>query len=272
MKKSLLSIALASTLLMQGCSNLIFTEKPDSEKLVEEFYATAMEAFEAKQWDTAITNYEKLKAYYPYGNHAEQSYLELAYAYYKYDEPESAIRELEDFIKLYPKHKELPYAYYLKALAADSVTTSWLDSFITDPAQRDMKSTARTFNAYQELFQRFPDSAYTQKAQERLVIIRNRMARHELQVAEFYFDKKAYLASANRCRVIIEAYPRSIVNMQALELMKQNYALLGMTENYNNTLQVIEYNRNLEIEGKANSDEKNTFWSKITNTFGDLFE
>ena len=272
MKKSLLSIALASTLLIQGCSNLIFVEKPDSEMLVEEFYANASEAFEEKQWDTAIRNYEKLKAYYPYGSHAEQSYLELAYAYYKYDEPESAIRELEEFIKLYPKHKELPYAYYLKALAADSVTTSWLDKFITDPAQRDMKSTKRTFAAYQDLIQRFPDSIYTSKAQERMVIIRNRVARHEYQVAQFYFDKKAYLASANRCQSIIKEYPRAIINMDALELMKQNYALLGMQQNYTDTLKVIELNRNLIAKNKAEKDDQDSFWSKIGDSVGSLFD
>lgn len=272
MKKSLLTIALATTLSLQGCSNLVFIEKPDSEKLVEEFYTEATEAFEEKQWDAAIKSYEKLKAYYPYGGYAEQSYLELAYSYYKYDEPESAIRELEEFIKVFPKHKELPYAYYLKALAADSVTTSWLDTFITDAAQRDTKSTQRTFNFYQEVIQRFPKSKYAPKAQERLVIIRNRMARHEFQVAKFYFKKKAYLASANRCRTVIEEYPRAIINMEALELMKQNYALLGMTQNYTDTLKVIEHNQQLIEEKRKNTPETESWWSKAGDTIGNLFD
>ena len=272
MKKSLLSIALVSTLSIQGCSNLIFEEKPDSKMLVEEFYANATEAFEESQWDTAIKSYEKLKAYYPYGSYAEQSYLELAYAYYRYDEPESAIRELDEFIKLYPKHKELPYAYYLKALAADSVTKSWLDKFITDPAQRDMKSTIRTFEAYQDLLTRYPDSIYASKAQERMVIIRNRMARHELQVAKFYFDKKAYLASANRCKKLLKDYPRAVTNIEALELMKENYRLLGMNQNARVTQKVIDMNKKLKAENQASNDEQDSFWSKMSETLGKLFD
>lgn len=271
MKKSLLSIALASTLLMQGCSSLIFTEKPDSEMLVEEFYANASEAFSDKQWDSAIKSYEKLKAYYPYGDYAEQSYLELAYAYYRYDEPESAIRELDEFIKLYPKHKELAYAFYLKGLAADSVTTSWLDKFMTDPAQRDMKSTRRTFGAYEELIQRFPDSVYAPKALERMVIIRNRMARHEFQVAQFYFDKKAYLASANRCKQLIMDYPRAVINMEALELMKENYKLLGMTQNYEDTKQVIAFNQKIKEENHANKEVQSSVLDKVGDAFSDIF-
>lgn len=272
MKKSLLSIALASTFLIQGCSNLIFSEKPDAEMLVEEFYSDASEAFKDKRWDSAIKSYEKLKAYYPYGNYAEQSYLELAYSYYKYDEPESAIRELDEFIKLYPKHKDLAYAYYLKALAADSVTTSWLDKFVTDPAQRDMKSTQRTFAAYDELIQRFPESIYTAKAQERMVIIRNRMARYELQVAQFYFDKKAYLASANRCQQLIKDYPRAIVNIEALELMKKSYALLGMEQNYADTVKVIELNKDLQEANRVSDEMNSSLFDRVSDSVTNLFK
>ncbi len=276
MKKSLLTLSLAAALSLQGCSNLIFVEKPDSEMLVEEFYANATEAFEEKQWDTAIKNYEKLKAYYPYGGYAEQSYLELAYSYYRYNEPESAIRELEEFIKLYPKHSSLAYAYYLRALAADSVTSSWLDKFVTDAAQRDTKSTQRTFDFYQSLLERFPDSIYAPKAQERLVILRNRMARHELQIAKFYFERKAYLATANRCQRIIKEYPRAIVNIEALELMKESYALMGMQQNYSDTLKVIEHNQQLIAEKQQKEalakQQQESWWSKIGDTVGDLFD
>ena len=88
---------------LTGCSTLSsLIEKPDDEKTVEEFYADATFGIEEQQWDLAIENYEKLKAYFPYGPYAEQSHLELAYAYYRYDEPESAILEIEEFVRLYP--------------------------------------------------------------------------------------------------------------------------------------------------------------------------
>lgn len=252
MKKSLLTAALALTFSLQGCSSLI--EKPDSEMTVEEFYEEATTAFSDENWDTAIQSYEKLKAYFPYGKYAEQSYLELAYAYYRYDEPESAIRELEEFIKLYPKHKELAYAYYLRALAADSVNQSWLDRWITDPATRDVISSKRAFRYYQELIHRYPDTDYAQSAKTRLIIIRNRLARHEYQVAKFYYDRKAYLAAANRCRQLLENYPRSVMNLQALDMMKDSYAALGMEQNYQDTLKVYELNRTLQQEAEAQAE------------------
>lgn len=281
MKKSLLSAVLAATISLHGCSSLL--NKSDSDRTVEEFYSNATEAFSEENWDTAIENYEKLKAYFPYGKYAEQAYLELAYAYYRYDEPESAIRETEEFIKLYPKHPSLAYAYYLRAVAADSITKSWLDKWITDPAQRDMVSSQRAFGFYEELIQRFPETDYATSAKERLVIIRNRMARHELQVAKFYFDRKAYLAAANRCRKLIEEYPRAVINLDALKLMKDSYRALGMEQNYLDTLKVLELNSQIQAEDQAvreqaraeemakikapTKQEEQSWWTSLTSLF-----
>lgn len=245
MKKSLLSLILVSSLGLSGCSTLSsLIDKPDNEKTVEEFYAEATFGFEDQQWDVAIENYEKLKAYFPYGSYAEQSHLELAYAYYRYDEPESAILELDEFIRLYPKHGQLAYAYYLKALAADSIIRSWLDNFLTDPATRNVKSAKRAYDYYVELMNRFPNSDYATAASKRLIILRNQMARHELKVAQFYFDKQAYLASVNRAKYILENYDQSVSVIDALEIMNQAYAKMGMKQIASDTAQVYEINKN----------------------------
>lgn len=230
-----------SFLALSGCSSLI--EKDESEWTVKEFYDHAKEAFDNEQWESAIKYYEKLKAYYPYGKYAEQSYLELAYAYYKYDEPESAKRELEEFIRLYPKHQALGYAYYLKALSADSINKSWFDSWLTDPAYRDMASTMDAYQSYLQLLKRFPQSKYAATARKRLIVLRNRLARHELQVAQYYFKRKSYLATATRTKYLIDHYPRSVVNMEALHLMREAYLKLGMKNNAEDVEKVIRFNQ-----------------------------
>lgn len=241
--KQLLTISFfLATLFLTGCSSLI--EKDESKWTVKEFYDHAKEAYNSEQWETAIKYYEKLQSYFPYGKYAEQSYLELAYAYYKYDEPESAKRELAEFIRLYPKHRAIPYALYLKALAADSINKSWFDSWLTDPAYRDMASTQDAYQDYLALITRFPTSKYAEASKKRIIILRNRLARHEYQVAEYYFKRKAYLAAANRAEAVIKHYPRSIVNLDALEMMRDSYQKLGMTTNANDVQKVIDLNKN----------------------------
>ena len=240
---------LLSFFALSGCS---LVEKDESEWTVEDFYEHAKDAFKGEQWESAINYYEKLKAYYPYGKYAEQSYLELAYCYYKFGEPESAIRELDEFIRIYPKHRAIPYALYLKALSADSINKSWFDSWLTDPAYRDMDSTQDAYKAYMQLLNRFPNSKYAASSRKRLIVIRNRLARHEYQVAQYYYQREAYLAAVNRTKYILEFYPRSMVNFSALKLMKESYLKLGMENNAKDVQKVIDFN----LEKMRKADEE----------------
>ncbi|MBO1924356.1 outer membrane protein assembly factor BamD [Thiomicrorhabdus sp. 6S3-12] len=273
MKKTLLSAFLIGSLSLSGCSTISsLVEKPDEEKKVEDFYEDATEAFENQQWDVAIENYEKLKAYFPYGSYAEQSYLELAYSYYRYDEPESAIRELEEFIRLYPRHSELAYSFYLRALAADSITRSWLDSFITDPASRDTKSADRAYGYYVELINRFPNSKYAQQAAKRLLVLRNQMARHEIQVANFYMKREAYLAAANRAKRVLEQYPNAAVTGEALKILAFSYDKLGMIQNRDDVLKVYELNRDALGVKTATSHQMDSLAEPNRSTFDSAWE
>jgi len=277
MKKTLLSALIITTLTLQGCSSITsLVAKEDSEKTVEEFYQSATTAFKAGMWDTAIKEYEKLKSFYPYGKYTEQSYTELAYAYYRYSEPESAIRELDEFMRLFPKHPNIDYALYLKALAADSVNKSWLDKFVTDPANRDTKSALRAYQYYNELIQRFPKSRYTIEATKRLVVLKNQMARHELLVAQFYFDKQAYLAAANRATYILENYPQAVVTLDSLTLLEQAYQKLEMPEVAQDVQKVIALNQDrlqptLEAAKQKQLENQQKGWWERTTDFFDGF-
>ncbi|VAW45803.1 Outer membrane beta-barrel assembly protein BamD [hydrothermal vent metagenome] len=274
MKKTLLSTLIIAMLSLQGCSTLTsLVAKEDSEKTVEEFYSSATTAFKAGMWDTAIKEYEKLKSFYPYGDYTEQSYLELAYSYYRYNEPESAIRELDEFIRQFPKHPSVDYALYLQALSVDSVNKSWLDKFLTDPANRDTRSTLRAFQYYNRLLEQFPNSRYAPEASKRLIALRNQMARHELLVAQFYFDKQAYLAAATRATYVLENYPQSVATLESLALLEQVYQKLEMPEITQDVQQVIQLNQTrlqptLEIaKQKQLEHQKKSWWQKTTDFF-----
>ena len=279
MKKTLLSALIIATLSLQGCSTLnSLVAKDDSEKTVEEFYESATTAFKASMWDTAIQEYEKLKSFYPYGDYTEQSYLELAYAYYRYSEPESAIRELDEFIRQFPKHPNVDYALYLQALSADSINKSWLDKFLTDPANRDIQSTLRAFQHYSELINQFPDSRYAPAANKRLIVLHNQMARQELLVAQFYFDKQAYLAAANRVTYILENYPQTVVTLDSLALLEQAYSKLEMPEMAHDIRKVYQLNQeNLKptlqaAKQKQLENQNKNWWQKTTDFFDGVSE
>mgnify|MGYP005847502709 CR=1 FL=1 len=240
MKKLITPLLLILLFSLQGCS---LVDKPKGEWDAKDYYEHAADAKDSQNWSLAIQLYEELKAYYPYGKYAEQAYLDLAYVYYRFDEPESTKRELEDFLRLYPKHKELPYALYLRALAVDSINKSWTDKWVTDPADRDMKSTQEAYNGYLILLNEFPNSRYSPKARKRLKILNNRLARNEFKVAQYYFQHQAYLAAANRAKAVLERFPKATVNIESLALLKKSYEKLGMVENAQNAESVYQLNQ-----------------------------
>ena len=95
--------------------------------------------------------YEKLEARYPYGRYAQQAQLEIAYAYYKDNEPAQAVTAADRFIKLHPNHPNVDYAYYLKGLANFNDDLGWA-GYVSgqDLTERDPKAAREAFEAFKE--------------------------------------------------------------------------------------------------------------------------
>lgn len=229
MKPYLPALLISLTLALSGCSTLSnLVEKPESEWTVADYYQHLKDAYDNEQWEQVTQYGEKLLAYYPYGKEAEQAYLYLAYAYYKWDEPQSAIRTLNEFIRLYPKHRALPWAYYLRARAAEKVVASWFDSWLTDPARRSAEALKEALTYYKAIVEKFPHSPYAEIARTKVIVFYNRLARHEFLVAQFYFKKGAYLAAANRVQDLLKNYPRAVITTDAINLMAAAFDRLDM--------------------------------------------
>ena len=83
----------------------------------QKLYTEAKDNLNEGNYERAVKLFETLEARYPFGRYAQQAQLEVAYAYYKDNEPISAIAACDRFIKLHPNHPNVDYAYYLKGLA-----------------------------------------------------------------------------------------------------------------------------------------------------------
>jgi outer membrane assembly lipoprotein YfiO len=127
----------------------------------------------------------------------------------------AAILRLNNYIKLYPEHFSTPYAYYLRGVISEDKSRSILDNYLTDNAQRDVKSVRNAFNYYMALIDKFPNTEYTEEAKTRLIILRNILARHELFVAVYYTTREANIAAINRTKFIIEKYRKETKTVQA---------------------------------------------------------
>ena len=235
-------VLLALALLMSSCSSL---EDQTKDWTAEKFYQEAKQRLNDGNYEESIKLFELLQGRYPYGRYAEQARLEIAYAQYKNDEPALALASCDRFIRQYPTHPNVDYAYYLKGIVnfhGQRSFFNWLLGGGDDLHDRDPKATRESYDAFKELVQRFPNSRYADDARARLSYLFETMARYEVSVAQFYFDHGAYVAAVNRTKYTLENYQRTPATEDALGIQAMAYKKMRLTVLYDDTLRILTKN------------------------------
>jgi outer membrane protein assembly factor BamD len=231
MRTSVLALAAAAVLALAGCGAA--PEAPDETAnwTVERLYGEARDAMKERDWQKAIKYLEKLEARFPYGRYAQQAQLDVAWAHWKYDERAAAIAATDRFIKLYPNHEALDYAYYLKGLINFSENAG-LFAVLSDPdlAERDPKAAHEAYAAFREVVTRFPQSKYAEDSAARMRYLVNSLARHEVHVARYYMKRGAFVAAANRAQTAVSTYPQAPATEEAIFILIKAYEALGLKD------------------------------------------
>jgi len=230
--------------MLGGCGILKFgAEDETAGWTAQRLYEEAKDEMSKGGYERAISYFEKLEARYPFGRYAQQSQLEIAYAYYRNNDPAQAIAACDRFIKLHPNHPTVDYAYYLKGVINfyedQSSLAQWSGQ---DPTERDPRSARDSFAAFKELVQRYPKSKYAADATARMSYLVNGLASHEVHVARYYYERGAYVAAANRAQFAVKTYPESPAIEEALYIASQAYAKLGMKELQEDAERVLRTN------------------------------
>lgn len=250
---------------MTACSSLP-TEDNQSAS-ADELYSTAKSALQDGSYENAVKAFEKLQARYPYGRYAQQAQLEIAYAYYKQGEPAPALAALDRFVKQFPNSERLDYVLYLKGLINfDENLNSFLSTlFGQDPAERDPTSLHAAFDAFSELVSRYPDSRYAGDARLRQQYLQVTLAKHEIAVASYYLRRGAHIAAVNRAQSVLIDYPNTAQTRDALQIMVQSYAALGLDDLRLDTKRVLDLNvaKDGVRPSRTNFQESETPWWKF---------
>lgn len=234
---------LALNLGLSGCGLLPEVQDETAGWSAQRLYSEAKENLNEGDYERAIKLYETLEARYPYGRYAQQAQLEVAYAYYKDQEPISAIAACERFIKLHPNHPNVDYAYYLKGLANFTEDQGLLSRFSNqDMSERDPKAARDAFISFKELVTRFPDSKYADDSRARMNYLVNAIAANEVHVARYYLKREAYVAAANRAKSVVTNYPETPAIEEALAIMVVAYDKLGIEDLRDDALRVLKLN------------------------------
>ena len=229
--------------LTAGCSS----KKSDAPKVADkppgELYQDASAELEAANFEEASDTLEALDSRYPFGPHSEQVQLDLIYAYYKRNEIALALANIDKFIRLNPTHKDLDYLYYMRGISNMlDEENIFQDLFGIDRFNRDQSSSQKAFKDFSQILKYYPESVYAKDAHQRMIYIKDRLARYEISIAEWYIRREAYIAAINRSKTVLNNYPDTKSVKDALEIMIVGYQELGLEVPEKNALAVLKLN------------------------------
>lgn len=242
--RPILAVILLFTL--TACS--LFGSKPDTHAKegttsAETMYQKAKLELDKGDFESAVKQLESLQSRYPYGRYAQQAQLDLAYAYYKQSDPESAISAADTFIKQYPNNPYLDYAYYVKGLANFTPDMGIFGlTFGQDPTDRDPKAAKESFAAFKDLVSRFPSSRYAPDSRLRMQYLLNGLAKYEIHVAKYYLRRGADIAAVNRAKGVLTEYPDTPSVQNALQILVKGYDVMGLYKLRDDARRVLKLN------------------------------
>jgi len=194
-------------------------------------YEAASEAAERNDWQTAIGELESLQAQYPFGLYATQAQLDIIHAYYQAGEVASTVAAAERFRRINPRHRAVPYSWYMQGLALEEKNRGPVKDWVgVNDVLRDPVPRRQAFEAYTTLVEDYPDSDYTERARSRLEVLYAEGAEFQLSVARFYADRDAWVAAARRAITVINAFEGTAAVNPATDLLATAYQRLDLDE------------------------------------------
>jgi len=220
--------ALGIMLLASGCRS---HRGDEARSGPEQIYAKAQKAIRNGSYAEAVKQLEALQSRFPFSEPARQAQLDLIYAYYKSHQVDPAIDAADTFIRENPTNPTVDYAYYMKGLVYFERQANWLERrFGTDLSERPPVNAKKSFDAFQQLIEKYPHSKYIGDAQQRMIYLRNRLADFELHVARYYMRRGAYVGALNRAKFCVENYDGAPAVKGSLQVIVQAYYNLKMVD------------------------------------------
>jgi len=211
---------------------------------VEQLFEKSHKLMEGGNWSGAEASFRRLIAQYPYGPYTEQAMIETAYAQYKAGKNDDAVSSIDRFIRTYPTHRNIAYLYYLRGLANGNRDTVFLRRvWSLDPSRRDLSTPRQAYADFNIVTERYPNSRYAADARQRMIELRDVFAQHELDNALYYARRGAWVSAAGRANYLLETYPQSAFQYDAVAVLGEAYTHLGNKTLADDARRVLQLNQ-----------------------------
>jgi len=224
-------------ILFGSCSKEVSKKNLIKEKSlelqVEEAYKEGIEALNDGDVLFAAKKFNEAELLFPQAVSAPQSALMAAYSYYTQDYYGDAIAELKRFLKVYPAHKDLGYAYYLLAIC-------YYEQIVDE--KKDLQSIINAKENFNIILKNYPNTEYAIDAEFKIDLINDVLAAKEMYLGRYYFERKKWIPAISRFREIIDEYDTTIYTEEALHRLVEVHYTIGLIDEAEKYAQLLGYN------------------------------
>ena len=203
------------------------------ELQVEEAYREGIEALNDGDVLFAAKKFNEAEILFPQAVSAPQSALMAAYSYYTQDYYGDAIAELKRFLKVYPTHKDLGYAYYLLAIC-------YYEQIVDE--KKDLQAIINAKENFNIILKNYPNTEYAIDAEFKIDLINDILAAKEMYLGRYYFERKKWIPAISRFREIIDKYDTTIYTEEALHRLVEVHYTIGLIDEAEKYAQLLGYN------------------------------
>ena len=226
-----------SLLILVSCAKDNIENTSIKEKSLElqvlEVYDIGKDALESGDVLYAAKKFNEVETLFPQSDLAPRSALMAAYSYYTQDYYGDTIAELERFLRVYPFHKDIPYAHYLMGI-------SYFEQIVDE--KKDLQSIKSAKTKFNFILKEYPNTEYALDAEFKVSLIDDILASKEMYIGRYYYDKKKWISAINRFRTVIDDYDTTIYTAEALHRLVEVHYTIGLIEEAEKYAQLLGYN------------------------------
>lgn len=214
-----------------------------SNQGAQALYEVAKTNLENGNFSNAAQILSSIDSKYPFGPLSHQVQLDLIYAYYKSGDVDQTLATIDRFVRLNPNHVDVEYAFYMRGVInMEQDSNLFQELFNVDRSDRDPSRSKEAFEDFRKLVENHPDSKYASDAKQRMLHIKDRLAKYEIAVARFYMRREAWVAAATRGQYVLEHFSDTPQVQPALEIMIASYDNLGLNDLKSNAIKTLRIN------------------------------
>ena len=181
----------------------------------------------------AAKKFNEVEILFPQSEWAPKSTLMAAYSYYSQQYYFDTKEELKIFIKKYPTHENIDYAYYLMGIV-------YYEQIVDE--KKDLKSIVLAKETLEYVVKTFPDTDYALDAKFKLELIDDILASKEMYLGRYYFSRKKWIPAINRFKSIIDHYETTMYSEEALHRLVETYYIIGLQGEAEKYAHLLGYN------------------------------